>query len=47
MTPTERKAHQDALFHGQDMGKTETVLNNGWRMAVVGAWQSAAVCSWL
>ena len=33
-----------SLLHGQDMGKTqttETVLNNGWRLAAGGGWRLA------
>ena len=38
-----------SLLRGQDMGKTqttETVLNNGWRLAAVGGWRLVAVGSW-
>ena len=49
-TPTEASVHGDALcfmvktWAGHKT--TETVVNNGWRLAAVGGWRLAAVGGW-
>ena len=49
VTPTETNVHRDALcFMAKTWARhktTETVLNNGWRLAV-GGWRLVAVGGW-
>ena len=54
VTPTERNVHGDALWlmvkawawAWAGHKTTETVLNNGWRLAVGGWWRLAGVDGW-